>query len=107
MSMSRVEFAEAIRDGQKLVLIDNLVLDVTQFLEHHPGGKFVININVGRDISKFFFGGYSLENNTDGSGKGHNHSSYARMIVNDLAIAIYEADIPAETVLVQQVLSKS
>jgi cytochrome b involved in lipid metabolism len=105
--MSRVEFAEAIKDGQKLVLIDNLVLDVSQFTELHPGGKFVINLNVGRDISKFFFGGYSLENNTDGSGKGHNHSSYARMIVNDLAIAIYEPDIPAETIIVQQILSKS
>ena len=30
-------------------------------MPNHPGGKFVIEHNIGRDISKFFFGGYSLE----------------------------------------------
>jgi hypothetical protein len=49
---------------------------------------------IGKDISKFFFGGYSLEGNFQTAQNCHNHSSYARMIVNDIAIAIYEADIP-------------
>lgn len=53
--------------------------------------------NIGRDISKFFFGGYSLENNADKGTVGHNHSVYARMIVNELAIAIFEKELPCCT----------
>ena len=39
-----------------------MVLDVTQFLNIHPGGNFSLAQNIGRDVSKFFYGGYSLEN---------------------------------------------
>lgn len=45
------------------MLIDNLVIDVKDFINVHPGGRFVIRHNVGTDISKFFFGGYALEGN--------------------------------------------
>lgn len=93
--MSRSEFDEALLRGEKLVLLDDLVLDVKDFIAHHPGGRFVIRHCVGTDISKFFFGGYCLENNLKSASKGHIHSNYAKMIVNDLAIAIYEKDIPA------------
>jgi len=51
---------EVFVSGKKLVILDNLVLDVGTFIEHHPGGKFVLERNIGRDISKFFFGGYSM-----------------------------------------------
>lgn len=47
---------------RELVLIDNLVLDVHEFDGMHPGGKFVIQNNIGRDISKFFYGGYVMVN---------------------------------------------
>jgi len=76
------------------VLLDDLVLDVKEFIYHHPGGRFVIRHNVGTDIGKFFFGGYTMENNLEGVAQGYSHSSYAKLIVNDLAIAIYEKDIP-------------
>lgn len=56
----------------------------------------MLNHNVGRDISKFFFGGYSLEDN-ERRARGHNHSIYARMIVNELTVAIFERDIPCGT----------
>lgn len=63
-------------------------------MEYHPGGRFVINQSVGKDISKFFYGGYSLEGNLNGGiADGHNHSYYARRIVNDLTIAIFEKDV--------------
>jgi cytochrome b involved in lipid metabolism len=45
-------------------LLDNLVLNVGNFAAVHPGGRFVIDQNIGRDISKFFFGGYSLDGNS-------------------------------------------
>jgi cytochrome b involved in lipid metabolism len=45
------------------VILDDLVIDVKDFQFQHPGGKFVIQQNIGRDISKFFYGGYSMEDN--------------------------------------------
>lgn len=92
--MSRQEFDEALRSGEKLVILDNLVLDVKEFINHHPGGRFVIRQNVGQDVSKYFFGGYNLEDNLDGVTLGHRHTNYAALIVNDLVIAVYEKDLP-------------
>jgi len=93
-NMSRKDFNEAVMRGRQLMILDNLVIDVQEFINEHPGGKFVLQHNVGEDISKFFFGGYCLEGNLKGISPGHKHSAYARLIVNDLAIAIYERDIP-------------
>jgi len=49
---------------RRLVILDNLVLDLGSDMKgyaiHHPGGKFILERNIGRDISKFFFGGYSM-----------------------------------------------
>ena len=42
------------------MILDNQVLDVALFPGQHPGGKFVFTKNYGRDISKFFYGGYKL-----------------------------------------------
>jgi cytochrome b involved in lipid metabolism len=99
--MTRQEFEANILAGDKLVLLDNLVLDVAEFINHHPGGKFVIRHTIGGDVGKFFFGGYNLEDNTTSVARGHIHSNYAKMIVNDLAIATYEEDIPMSTEIVQ------
>lgn len=70
-------------------------------MSHHPGGKFVLKHLVGTDISKFFYGGYSLEDNAL-SARGHNHSNQAKMIANDIAMAIYEKDIEVCQVQVDQ-----
>ena len=91
VSMEREEFETLVRNGRKLVVLDEMVLEVGAFMRHHPGGYFSLNHNIGRDISKFFYGGYSLENNDDGVRvKGHRHGNFARMIVNQLAIAYYD-----------------
>jgi cytochrome b involved in lipid metabolism len=39
-----------------------MVLDVRKFRSEHPGGQFLIDFHIGRDVSKFFYGGYVLEN---------------------------------------------
>ena len=54
-------------------------------MQNHPGGLFLLKHNVGRDISKFFYGGYSMEN-FNGAPFVHNHSNIARNIVNGLVI---------------------
>jgi len=61
-----------VKDGRKLVIFDNLVLDMNGFERIHPGGKFNITHNYGRDISKFFLGGYTL--NTKSGKRPHTHS---------------------------------
>jgi len=64
------------------MILDDMVLDLDGYFCFHPGGRFVLKHNVGKDISKFFYGGYNLDGNLDGDKPGYNHSSYARMIVN-------------------------
>ena len=63
-----------------------MVLDIQKYKSEHPGGKFLINYNIGRDISKFFYGGYALEN-FSGRPLTNAHSNVARHIVNTLIIA--------------------
>ena len=94
MSMTRAELDKAIIAGNKYVVLDNLILDVSRFIYMHPGGQFLIQHNIGKDISKFFYGGYSLEGNLTGVSTLNRHSNYARMIVNDLAFATLQADLP-------------
>ena len=54
----------------------------------HPGGSFSLKHNVGRDISKFFHGGYSLENID--AVPNITHSLDARIIANDLIVGRLE-----------------
>jgi cytochrome b involved in lipid metabolism len=90
-SIDQQEFEEMIEEGRKLVILDELVIDVESFISRHPGGRFALQHNIGRDISKYFHGGYSLEGNLGPNPvQGHKHSNYARKIVNQLAIATFE-----------------
>ncbi len=52
----------------------------------HPGGKFNLTHNLGRDVSKFFFGGYSLVNSFNV--KPHTHSQPALDIVKSLVVGV-------------------
>ena len=91
--MTREEFDQRVLGGEKICLLDDMVLDVTKFKADHPGGQFLIDFHIGRDVSKFFYGGYVLENQ---SGMvPYTHSNVARSIVNSLAIAKLIA--PSET----------
>ena len=94
-------------EGRQLVIVDHLVLDVEKWINEHPGGRFTLQKVVGSDISKFFFGGYALENNLFGVAPGYTHSYYAKRIANDLAIGVYEKDIAQGTHIVEQVRSMS
>lgn len=89
--MNVEEFERRLHAGEMLMILDDLVLDVSEFYKVHPGGKFVIEHTVGTDIAKFFYGGYSLEDNMNPTPAfGFRHSNYARMIANDIAIARFD-----------------
>ena len=57
-TMSREEFRKHCEEGEDLVILDDLVLNVSNFARYHPGGFFSINQNRSRDVSKFYYGGY-------------------------------------------------
>ena len=40
--MGPQEFQQAIVNGRKLVILDDLVIDVAKFIDEHPGGRFVL-----------------------------------------------------------------
>ena len=71
-----------------------MVLDIEDFIGAHPGGKFVLKESIGHDISKYFYGGYCMEDNLGVRipAQGHTHSNYAKVTVNDLVIATYERE---------------
>lgn len=56
--VSREEIIKALPD-LKWVLFDSSVYDLTDFF--HPAGNYIIENCVGREISRFFLGAYSLE----------------------------------------------
>ena len=49
-----------MEEGDSLVVCDNLVLRINGYEKVHPGGRFVITKNYGRDIAKFYYGNYAL-----------------------------------------------
>ena len=77
-------FQQRIEKGEYLHVIDNLVINLKPFAHKHPGGKFLLDYTVGRDISKFFYGGHGLDNNKPNPNQSHprnHHSNIARKIV--------------------------
>jgi len=92
-TITHEEFKRRIGSGKELVVLDDLVLDVTTYLNDHPGGRFSIENNIGRDVSKFFYGGYTQEN--ESKMWPYTHSSIARGVVERLIIGrlIDEADV--------------
>jgi cytochrome b involved in lipid metabolism len=57
-TISEEVFEELVLKGKHLFILDDLVLDLTDYIPNHPGGAFLLQHNIGRDVSKFFYGGY-------------------------------------------------
>lgn len=71
-----------------------MVIDIGPYAHAHPGGAFLLEHNIGRDVSKFFYGSYALEGNENykGSSMRHSHSNMARKIANANRIGILKHD---------------
>ena len=80
------EFKESVNSGKQFVILDDMVIDVSIFMDDHPGGKFSLQHNIGRDVSKYFYGGYSMENIE--KVPHHIHSNDARKIVTKLCVGL-------------------
>lgn len=53
-TFTRAELQTRTTKDDALFVIDNVVYDVTQFLEDHPGGMEVLLDNAGKDASQCF-----------------------------------------------------
>ena len=87
---------------RNLVVMDNLVLDYGEYGLLHPGGRFVLEANIGRDISKFFYGGYSMVN-SPGQDFSHRHSQNALKIAKKMVIGVLENQATVTTQQMQVV----
>jgi cytochrome b involved in lipid metabolism len=76
------------------------VLDFGNYVYFHPGGKFTIKKNAGRDVTKFFNGAYRLSNGKDGD-KQLNHSIAAQVIANSLVVGYLQGQESLQPVRVR------
>lgn len=64
---------------------------MSKWAHQHPGGAFLIEYTAGRDISKFFYGGYALDGNTNDPklpNNRHAHTNVARKIALRHVVAV-------------------
>jgi len=54
--MDKQEFDSLIEQGKKLIIINDFVHDVKDFLNDHPGGINYINMGIGKDATQMFKG---------------------------------------------------
>ena len=69
--MSLETFLFMTGHGSELSIIDGYVVDLSTFIEHHPGGANTLRFAVGSDITPYFFG------LSDIHGQRHKHSHNA------------------------------
>ena len=79
-----------------MVICDNLVLRTAGYERIHPGGKFVITKNFGRDIAKFYYGNYSLTNGK--LTKPHTHTGEANDILHSMIVGYIDDQHDAKEV---------
>ncbi len=53
-SFTKEEISQLICDGKLIIVANNKVYDVTDMLNRHPGGKFVIQTSVGKNCDKHY-----------------------------------------------------
>ena len=82
------EIEDAVESGDSLIVCDNLVLRTGDYEKIHPGGKFVIRKNLGRDIAKFYYGNYALTSGP--KTKIYTHSARANNILHSMIIGVIE-----------------
>ena len=50
------DYLSKVKSGEKLILVDGLIHDVTEFMPLHPGGEAILNSYMGVDATKVFRG---------------------------------------------------
>jgi hypothetical protein len=77
-TMSLDTFLFMTRHGSELSIIDGYVVDISAFIEHHPGGSNVLKFAVGSDVTPYFTGALEIFS------QRHRHSSNALKALRSL-----------------------
>lgn len=72
------------------------MINLKEWETYHPGGKFVLQKNLTRDITKFWYGGYQMVQSRSSS-RQHMHSNLATRIVNGFIIGVLEGQEKVKT----------
>ena len=80
-TMTIETFLDAARLGKDLCIVDGRVIDITNFMDAHPGGREVLRFAAGTDITQEIFG----ERDVDGI--SHIHSPGAIKLLKSLVKA--------------------
>lgn len=92
--LSEAAFKAKVEHGEKLVILDNVILNLAAYEHQHPGGAFLLQQTVGRDISKYFYGGYALDGNMNlepgQATLNHAHTNIARKVAYKHIVGVIE-----------------
>lgn len=82
-SMTIGEVRENVRAGCQWLLIGGYIYDVGPFIKNHPGGAYLLERNLGQDVSALFFGREAY----DASVPAHAHSQLALTLLRKMCVA--------------------
>ena len=69
--------------GRQLLIVSDIVYDVTKFMDDHPGGKGFLKVSIGRDVTVSFNGGV------------YDHANAARNLMQSMRYARLIGGVPA------------
>jgi cytochrome b involved in lipid metabolism len=69
-------FKAKIDAGSQLVILSGQVIDISDFIQYHPGGQFVLRRRIGKDVTSMFKGGKFSGETIEGAG-AHQHTEKA------------------------------
>ncbi|KAJ3097112.1 hypothetical protein HDU97_005267 [Phlyctochytrium planicorne] len=85
-SLKTVSFEDVTKEieetGKQLIIIDNIVYDVTRFMDHHPGGRGFLKVSIGKDMTDAF------------NGAIYDHSNAARNLMTHMRYARLQGSVP-------------
>ncbi|CDW82462.1 cytochrome b5-like heme steroid binding domain containing protein [Stylonychia lemnae] len=93
--MSLFKFNQLISLGRQLVILEEKILDLESFLDNHPGGRNFLKINIGKDITKYFYGAFNFLNKNL-TEQRVTHSLLGHQLAGQLAIGKLENSYPEE-----------
>jgi len=85
--ITTAEFNDKVKDGRKLVIVDNGVFDVADYLPMHPGGFYILSGVVGKDVTQQFKGVPLPE-----TGDQHLHTYRARAMLDKMRLGTLKAN---------------
>ncbi|OGM49817.1 stearic acid desaturase (SdeA) [Aspergillus bombycis] len=69
-------YVKEVKNGARLLVIEGVVHDVTEFMAVHPGGRAILAANIGKDATGLFLG------------KVYNHSNAANNLLSTMRVGV-------------------